>query len=89
MADEMNLRRPQLIKKIEIVHGEVGDIPDPRRIVGRAEAGMFRNQDLVPLRQFFEQRQPGRKPARPVQKDQRLTFAAAQQAHHNVAHAMF
>ncbi len=66
------------IKKIEIVHGEVADVAQPRRIVGGAEARMLGHHQFAFRRDQVEERQPRRQAIGAMQENDRWPGAAFQ-----------
>src|SRR5262249_21314164 len=86
MAHEVHALRSEPVEKVEIVHGDVPDIPDPGRVVGLAEAGMLGNDHFEFLCQPGKERQPARIASGPVQVDERGTASVPPQADSDVAH---
>jgi len=80
MADNVNAGEAERLEGIEVAIGEIGNVIDPSRGLGGAEAGMIGHDHVEAFRQFIEDRRPFAEPIRAVQIDQRCTLAAARKA---------
>jgi hypothetical protein len=85
-ADQMNAVELQRFDHVEVEVGKIARAIEPWRVVRAAEPRMFRRERVECPRQTVEKRQPADMPAGAVQKDQRWTAAASQQANPRAAH---
>src|SRR5262249_38427523 len=76
-ADEMDLVQVELVEKVEVEIGEIGNVVEPIRRVGRAETGMLGNDNVEFFRQSCHAGQPDTDAAAAVQEDERRATAAA------------
>src|ERR1700735_1759701 len=85
MTDDMDRGRKVLIEEVEIVHGEVGNIPQPGRVVRTAKAGMFGDGQRVAMGQALKKRQPRGPAPGAVQKQRGRSGAGAPHPHADAA----
>ena len=79
-ADQIDVVEIELIEEIEIEVGEVGDVVEPVRRVGGAEARMLGHDHVVARGEVRHVGQPASRAAGAVQDQERAAGAAAHQA---------
>src|SRR6058998_2516782 len=75
----MHAAKLEALEKVEIKIREIVHILEPPGLVGCAETRMLGNEHVEALRELLHERQDRRRPARPVEVEERLARAAAAQ----------